>query len=123
VTRPENTDVAATSSSVALAGMSTVPVANGQIPAMARNTVDLPGPGWAGDQGALVAAKADAVGAYQRRAVGQLDQELSSAMAPLAGGCVLHDVGIRRQRLGMGNRSFTTVKTRDDRLPFGASVR
>ena len=55
-----------------------VPSPNGQMPAMARNSVDLPEPEGPVTSVRSPGAKAEAVGRDQRRAVGQFDEKLAA---------------------------------------------
>ena len=70
--------------SVASAGMAIEPAPNGQMPAMARNSVDLPEPDGPVSSVRSPRAKAEAVGGDQRRAVRQLHQQARCRSIALA---------------------------------------
>ena len=105
---------------MAFAGIAIEPVAKRPDAGDGAEQGRFAGAGRAGDQGAFVAAKAEAVGRDQRRSVGQLDQKLPQIDGGAAGRWLDVDrVGAGRKRRGAGDRRLEAVETRDHRTPFG----
>ncbi len=100
-------------------GIAIAPVPNGQTPAMARKSVDLPAPDGPVTRMRSWSVNAEAVGCDLRGSVGQLDQKLPQFDVVAAGR--RHDVdrtGAARQRRGAGDRLLEPFETRDHRSPF-----